>query len=80
VAYLLIFLTRPPFSRPNKSTVRSCAHHRGRQPRRTYPATDALADAHRVRLGHIGIAFAVLATLALIGIPLTIRNYRSIYR
>ena len=28
----------------------------------------------------IGIAFAVIAGLALVGIPLTIRNYRSVYR
>ena len=28
----------------------------------------------------IGLAFAVIAGLALIGLPLTIRNYRSVYR
>ena len=28
----------------------------------------------------IGVAFAVIAGLALIGLPLTIRNYRSVYR
>ena len=28
----------------------------------------------------IGLAFAVIAGLALIGMPLTIRNYRSVYR
>jgi hypothetical protein len=29
--------------------------------------------------GAIGLAFAVIAGLALIGLPLTIRNYRSVY-
>jgi hypothetical protein len=28
----------------------------------------------------IGLAFAVIAGLALVGLPLTIRNYRSVYR
>jgi ABC-2 type transport system permease protein len=28
----------------------------------------------------IGVAFAVIAGLALVGLPLTIRNYRSVYR
>jgi len=28
----------------------------------------------------IGVAFAVIAGLALIGLPLTVRNYRSVYR
>ena len=28
----------------------------------------------------IGLAFAVIAGLALIGLPLTVRNYRSVYR
>ena len=30
--------------------------------------------------GSIGLAFAVIAGLAIVGIPLTIRNYRSVYR
>ena len=30
--------------------------------------------------GSIGVAFAVIAGLALAGLPLTIRNYRSVYR
>ena len=30
--------------------------------------------------GSIGVAFAVIAGLGLVGIPLTIRNYRSVYR
>jgi hypothetical protein len=29
--------------------------------------------------GAIGTAFAVIAGLALIGLPLTVRNYRSVY-
>jgi ABC-type multidrug transport system permease subunit len=28
----------------------------------------------------IGVAFAVIAGLAIIGLPLTVRNYRSVYR
>jgi hypothetical protein len=30
--------------------------------------------------GHLAIALGVLVALGLIGIPLTVRNYRSIYR
>jgi len=30
--------------------------------------------------GSIGLAFAVIAGLAVVGLPLTIRNYRSVYR
>ena len=30
--------------------------------------------------GAIGLAFAVIAGLALVGLPLTVRNYRSVYR
>ena len=30
--------------------------------------------------GSIGVAFAVIAGLGLVGLPLTIRNYRSVYR
>ena len=30
--------------------------------------------------GSIGLAFAVIAGLGLVGLPLTIRNYRSVYR
>ncbi|HEX6712262.1 MAG TPA: ABC transporter permease [Thermoleophilaceae bacterium] len=29
---------------------------------------------------HIAVAFAVIAGLALVGLPLTVRNYRSVYR
>ena len=30
--------------------------------------------------GSIGVAFAVIAGLAAIGLPLTVRNYRAVYR
>ena len=30
--------------------------------------------------GSIGLAFAVIVGLGLVGLPLTIRNYRSVYR
>jgi ABC-2 type transport system permease protein len=79
MAYLLIFLTsayqeREQIDSPVMRTIVDAN-----------PAEHVLRPMRELMLSgydwsNIGIALAVLAGLALIGIPLTIRNYRSIYR
>jgi len=79
MAYLLIFLTSA-YQQPEQidsPVMRTIVD--------ANPAEHVLRPMRELMLtgydwGHIGIAVAVLAALALIGIPLTIRNYRTIYR
>jgi ABC-2 type transport system permease protein len=78
MAYLLIFLTSA-YQQPEQidsPVMRTIVD--------ANPAEHVLRPMRELMLsgydwGNIGIAFAVLAALALIGIPLTIRNYRAIY-
>jgi ABC-2 type transport system permease protein len=79
MAYLLIFLTSAyqQTAQIDSPVMRTIVN--------ANPAEYVLRPMRELMLtgydwGHIGIAVAVIAALALIGIPLTIHNYRAIYR
>jgi ABC-2 type transport system permease protein len=79
MAYLLIFLTSAyqQSEQIDSPIMRAIVN--------ANPAEHVLRPMRELMLsgyewGHIGVALAVLVALGLIGIPLTVRNYRSIYR
>jgi ABC-2 type transport system permease protein len=79
LAYLLIFLTSA-YQQPEQiesPVIRAIID--------ANPAEHVLRPMRELMLSgydwpSLGLAFAVILTLGLIGIPLTIRNYRSVYR
>jgi ABC-2 type transport system permease protein len=79
MAYLLIFLTSG-YQQPEQiesPVLRAIVH--------ANPAEHVLRPMRELMLSgydwpHLGLALAVILALGLIGIPLTIRNYRAVYR
>jgi ABC-type polysaccharide/polyol phosphate export permease len=79
LAYLLIFLTSA-YQQPEQiesPVIRAIID--------ANPAEHVLRPMRELMLSgydwpSLGLAFAVILALGLIGIPLTIRNYRSVYR
>jgi ABC-2 type transport system permease protein len=79
MAYLLIFLTSA-YQQPSQidsPVMRAIVD--------ANPAEHVLRPMRELMLSGydwpaIGIAFAVIAALGLVGIPITVRNYRSVYR